>query len=199
MYQHTARAEATARWEEPDVLIVGAGASGAAVAWLLAEAGMKVVCLDQGGWVEPADLPHHQTDWELRRFTDFSPDPNVRQLAADYPVNAEASDFIPLMFNAVGGSTIHWSAHFPRYHPSDFRVRSLDGVSQLAWGVRGDGIALVGAVEGDAGDAVGDLIREGAVLRHAMNCSASPVPLSVARSRIGARSRPAGRVPNTSP
>ena len=31
------------------------------------------------------------------------------------------------MFNAVGGSTIHWSAHFPRYHPSDFRVRSLDG------------------------------------------------------------------------
>ena len=32
------------------------------------------------------------------------------------------------MFNAVGGSTIHWSAHFPRYHPSDFRVRSLDGV-----------------------------------------------------------------------
>jgi choline dehydrogenase-like flavoprotein len=33
------------------------------------------------------------------------------------------------MFNAVGGSTIHWSAHFPRYHPSDSRVRSLDGVA----------------------------------------------------------------------
>jgi choline dehydrogenase-like flavoprotein len=33
------------------------------------------------------------------------------------------------MFNAVGGSTIHWSAHFPRFHPSDFRVRSLDGVA----------------------------------------------------------------------
>jgi choline dehydrogenase-like flavoprotein len=32
------------------------------------------------------------------------------------------------MFNAVGGSTLHWSAHFPRFHPSDFRVRSLDGV-----------------------------------------------------------------------
>ncbi len=32
------------------------------------------------------------------------------------------------MFNAVGGSTIHWSAHYPRYHPSDFRVRTLDGV-----------------------------------------------------------------------
>ena len=33
------------------------------------------------------------------------------------------------MFNAVGGSTIHWSAHFPRFHPSDFRVRVLDGVA----------------------------------------------------------------------
>src|SRR5262249_49034746 len=40
-----------------------------------------------------------------------------------------ASVFAPLMFNAVGGSPIHWSAHFPRYHPSDFRVRSLDGVA----------------------------------------------------------------------
>jgi choline dehydrogenase-like flavoprotein len=33
------------------------------------------------------------------------------------------------MYNAVGGSTIHWSAHFPRFRPSDFRVRSLDGVA----------------------------------------------------------------------
>ena len=27
------------------------------------------------------------------------------------------------MFNGVGGSTVHWEAHFPRFHPSDFRVR----------------------------------------------------------------------------
>ena len=33
------------------------------------------------------------------------------------------------MHNAVGGSTIHWSAHFPRFRPSDFRVKSLDGVA----------------------------------------------------------------------
>jgi choline dehydrogenase-like flavoprotein len=118
----------TAHWDEPDVLIVGAGASGAAVAWSLAEAGFKVVCLEQGGWVQPAEMPHHQEDWELRRLTDFNPDPNVRQRPEDYPVNDAASTFTPLMFNAVGGSTIHWSAHFPRYHPSDFRVKSLDGV-----------------------------------------------------------------------
>jgi choline dehydrogenase-like flavoprotein len=116
------------RWDEPDVVIVGAGASGAAVAWSLSEAGHRVVCLEQGDWVARESLPHARDDWEIHRLTDFNPDPNVRQLAADYPLNNAASTFTPLMFNAVGGSTIHWSAHFPRYHPSDFRVRSLDGV-----------------------------------------------------------------------
>ena len=33
------------------------------------------------------------------------------------------------MFNAVGGSTILYAGHFPRLHPSDFRVRTLDGVA----------------------------------------------------------------------
>src|SRR5262245_10896953 len=113
---------------EPDALIVGAGASGAAVAWSLARAGFSVVCLEQGDWVRPESMPHWQLDWELRRLTDFNADPNVRGRPEDYPVNDRASAFTPLMFNAVGGSTIHWSAHFPRYHPSDFRVRSLDGV-----------------------------------------------------------------------
>jgi choline dehydrogenase-like flavoprotein len=120
--------ESTAHYTDPDVVIIGAGASGAAVAWSLSSAGYKVVSLEQGGWVDPRSLPHWQADWELRRLTDFNPDPNVRRRAEDYPVNEADSTFSPLMFNAVGGSTIHWSAHFPRYHPSDFRVRSLDGV-----------------------------------------------------------------------
>ncbi len=114
---------------EPDVLIVGAGAAGAAAAWSLARAGVRVLCLDQGGWQELATLPGTRNDWELRVRTDWNADPNVRQLPEDYPINAAESDYTPLMFNAVGGSTIHWSAHFPRFHPSDFRARSLDGVA----------------------------------------------------------------------
>src|SRR5262245_16466512 len=109
-----------------DVLVIGAGA---AVAWRLASAGIRVVCLEQGDWVEPGAYPHWRDDWELHRHTDWSAEPNVRRLAQDYPVNDEASPISPLMFNAVGGSTIHWSAHFPRFRPSDFRVKSLDGVA----------------------------------------------------------------------
>ena len=32
-------------------------------------------------------------------------------------------------FNGVGGGTIVYTAHFPRMHPSDFSVRTLDGVA----------------------------------------------------------------------
>ena len=39
------------------------------------------------------------------------------------------SPIAPLMYNAVGGSTIHWSAHFPRLKPSDFRVKTLDNIA----------------------------------------------------------------------
>ena len=37
-----------------DVLIIGSGASGAAVAWSLAETRMKILCLEQGDWVSPS-------------------------------------------------------------------------------------------------------------------------------------------------
>jgi choline dehydrogenase-like flavoprotein len=116
------------RYQEPDVLIVGAGASGAAVAWYLARSGFTVTCLEQGGWVDPAAMPHRRADWELARMGEWNPDPNVRALPQDYPLNNRESAITPLMYNAVGGSTIVWGAHFPRYHPSDFRTRSLDGV-----------------------------------------------------------------------
>ena len=112
-----------------DVLVIGAGASGGAFSWSLAEAGIDVMCLEQGGWFDPAAYPSTQPDWEIHRQTDFNPDPNFRRLPVDYPVNDADSPIAPLMYNAVGGSTIHWSAHFPRFHPSDFRVKSLDGVA----------------------------------------------------------------------
>ncbi len=110
-------------------MVVGAGATGAALSWRLATRGFKVTCLEQGAWVDPSAYPASYEGWPLHFGTDFHLDPNVRRLASDYPVNAEASPVSISMYNAVGGSTIHWSAHFPRLHPSDFRVRTLDGVA----------------------------------------------------------------------
>ena len=41
--------------ETADVLIIGAGASASAFAWSLADTRMRIVCLEQGDWVNPAD------------------------------------------------------------------------------------------------------------------------------------------------
>jgi choline dehydrogenase-like flavoprotein len=115
--------------ETVDVLIVGAGASGAALAWSLAETRMNILCLEQGDWMDPAKYPGMTSDWETRQFSDFGLSPNTRKRPEDYPVNDADSPIATSMFNAVGGSTILYAAHFPRFHPSDFRARTLDGVA----------------------------------------------------------------------
>jgi choline dehydrogenase-like flavoprotein len=115
--------------ESVDVLIIGAGASGAAVAWSLADTRMRILCLEQGDWGRTDEYPSAGRDWESRQFTDFSFSPNVRRARADYPINEDDSAIKVANFNGVGGGTVLYAAHFPRLHPSDFRVRSLDGVA----------------------------------------------------------------------
>ena len=66
-----------------DVLIVGAGASGAAIAWSLAETRMRILCLDQGGWVNPAEYPTTREDWESRAISDFHYCTYLSDLAVD--------------------------------------------------------------------------------------------------------------------
>ena len=112
-----------------DVLIIGAGASGAAVAWSLAETRMRILCLEQGDWIKPGDFPTNGRDWEARRYADFDLSPNRRGRDTDYPIN-DANAPMPIAnFNGVGGGTVLFTAHYPRMHPSDFRVRTLDGVA----------------------------------------------------------------------
>ena len=112
-----------------DVLIIGAGASGAAFAWSLADTRMKILCMEQGDWMDPNQYPTAGMDWEMRQLGDFALSPNTRKRPADYPVDDAASPIAISNFNAVGGSTILYAGHFPRLHPSDFRVRTLDGVA----------------------------------------------------------------------
>ena len=79
--------------------------------------------------MKQSDYPTNRLGWEMERFGAFGLSPNGRQRPEDYPINDDASPIKISNFNAVGGSTILYAAHFPRMHPSDFRVRSLDGVA----------------------------------------------------------------------
>jgi choline dehydrogenase-like flavoprotein len=116
--------------EIADVLIIGAGASGATAAKHLAESGFSVVVLDQGGWTNTAEIPGDKVEFELLWGGQrWHPDPNVRRGVADYPINFEESEQPVYMYNGMGGSTVHFAAVWSRPLPSDFRVRTLDGVA----------------------------------------------------------------------
>ncbi len=141
---------------DADVLVVGAGASGSVLTRRLAEAGVDVVCLEQGDWVQSHTFPGEAPEWDVLHQSRWATNPNTRRLPADYPINTDDAEIHPLMFSAVGGGTIHFAANWPRMTPSDFCVRSLDGVAddwpftyedlapyytqaELDWGVSGVG------------------------------------------------------------
>jgi choline dehydrogenase-like flavoprotein len=115
--------------DHADVVIVGAGAGGGVVARRLAEAGLDVVCLEQGEWPDRSNYPGATPEWELAAAKQWSSIPSVRNAAADYPIDLTDSDLGVVNFNGVGGGTILYAAQWPRMLPSDFVVRSTDGIA----------------------------------------------------------------------
>jgi len=111
-----------------DVLIIGAGPTGAVAAKRLAEAGLSVVVLEQGDWPDYSKARAEHADFEVTAGRDWAANPNRRQAASDYPIDDSDSDISAVLYNAVGGSTVLYAAHWQRNMPSDFRVRTLDGV-----------------------------------------------------------------------
>ena len=60
-----------------DVLIIGAGASGGAVAWSLSDTRMRILCLEQGDWMKSSKYPTTTNNWEAQQFGAFNIDPNL--------------------------------------------------------------------------------------------------------------------------
>lgn len=118
----------TGKIDTADVVIVGAGPSGAVAAHTLAQAGLRVVCLEQGDWQSPADYPGNRPEYELLLQKQWNWNPNTRGRPADYPMNLDQADVTPIMFGGVGGSSLLYGAMWMRLMPSDFRVKSLDGI-----------------------------------------------------------------------
>lgn len=117
------------RDEVADVLIIGAGPSGSVAAKHLAQAGFSVVTLEQGHMPDADRFPGRRPEWELVTQKQWHPNPNFRDMPRDYPVDTSESDVNPLMFAGVGGSATLYAGHWTPFMPSDFKVRSLDGVA----------------------------------------------------------------------
>jgi choline dehydrogenase-like flavoprotein len=118
----------TTQRTDADALIIGAGPTGAVAAKRLAEGGLRVVVLEQGDWPDYSKARAGHADFELTAGRDWSANPNRRMAAADYPICDDESDICAVLYNAVGGSSVLFAAHWQRNMPSDFRVRTLDGV-----------------------------------------------------------------------
>jgi choline dehydrogenase-like flavoprotein len=105
--------------EEVDLVVVGAGAGGSVLTQRLARAGWTVVCLDAGPFWDP------DADW-------VSDERGSHTLYWTEPRQIGGADPVPLGSNnsgrGVGGSMVHFAGYVPRFHPSDFRTASTDGV-----------------------------------------------------------------------
>jgi choline dehydrogenase-like flavoprotein len=123
------------------VLVIGAGPSGAALAWRLAEHGAHVLCLEQGDWIAGDELPKAHADWDARARHCWNPSPVKRRAAHDYPVTSVGEDPVDVyIYNAVGGSAIGYGGHFWRLNPSDFRAATLDSFG-VDWPIGYDDLA----------------------------------------------------------
>ncbi|HEV2462853.1 MAG TPA: GMC family oxidoreductase [Acidobacteriaceae bacterium] len=102
-----------------DYCIVGVGSAGGVLAQRLARAGFSVVALEAGpfwdtekDWVSD-EKGSHELYWDDLRIT-----------GGKDPLALGANN----SGKGVGGGSVHWAAFAPRFHPSDFRVYSQDGV-----------------------------------------------------------------------
>ena len=112
-----------------DIIIVGLGASGAASAWMLSKSNLKILIIEQGGKYNNDDFHKKKDTWEISKLKKFNVNPNIRKGKYDYEIDNKNSDIDIANFNGIGGSTILYSGHFPRFHPSDFKVKTVDNVS----------------------------------------------------------------------
>jgi len=105
--------------ETVDYCIVGVGSAGGVLVQRLARAGFRVVALEAGpfwdtekDWVSD-EKGSHELYWNDLRIT-----------GGTHPLALGENN----SGKGVGGGSVHWAAFAPRFHPSDFRIYTEDGV-----------------------------------------------------------------------
>jgi choline dehydrogenase-like flavoprotein len=120
-----------------DVCIVGSGAGGGMAAYVLANAGIKVVLLEAGPLYDPAKNVM-QLKWPyesprrgagtLRPFGDFDAAYGGWQLDGEPYTHKDGTKFDWFRSRMLGGRTNHWGRISLRFGPNDFKRRSMDGL-----------------------------------------------------------------------
>ncbi len=102
-----------------DLCIVGAGAGGSVLAQRLARRGWRIVVLEAGPFWHPDEdwvsdeAGSHGLYWTSKRI-----------VGGGNPIELGKNN----SGHGVGGSMNHYAGYCPRFHPSDFQTKTVDGV-----------------------------------------------------------------------
>ena len=109
--------------ERYDVIVVGTGAGGGALAHALAPSGKRILLLERGNF-----LPRETANWDVEEVFQHG-----RYISEDTWYDADDKPFQPQVHYFVGGATKLYGAALYRLRPQDFgELRHVDGTSP-AW------------------------------------------------------------------
>ncbi|PWU07369.1 MAG: hypothetical protein C5B51_10135 [Terriglobia bacterium] len=109
-----------------DFVVIGCGAAGGVMARELSTAGFRVVVLEQGPWRHEKDFTHDEIGVLYRSglTNDYRKQPNTfRKTPGETAKRQPAVEYGRM----VGGGSVHFTSNYWRFHPEDFRERSLVG------------------------------------------------------------------------
>ena len=134
----------------PDVIVIGAGAGGAAAAWRLTQQGLNVLIAEAGPRYEPArDYRLHTARWEIERFPYKRGAQGQHSFDVGVPLAPQWDDLhswnavagrlnrsgVRVVADAgyhhlrgVGGTTLRYTGESHRLHPQSMKLRKQFGV-----------------------------------------------------------------------
>jgi choline dehydrogenase-like flavoprotein len=190
--------------DEHDVVIVGAGITGAIIARELAEAGMRVLVLEAGtddarsysnGYQEQLNAyygAYYKPPNSPYPFNPDAPQPDIAALplpGSNYFVETGPVTYASDYTRTAGGTTLHWLGTCLRMLPEDFELRSRFGVGR-DWPIGYDDlVADYGKAEWEIGVSanVADQAYLGVTFPRDYGYPMRRVPPSWLDGRLGAR------------
>ena len=112
---------------EVEILVIGSGAGGGIAAWVLAEAGYRVLVLEKGPWLDGSAFSNDDIKFGYRDFYTQDVLIEPRTFRSNPRETARVNHASPLS-RCVGGGTLHYGAASFRFIPDMFRMASLYGV-----------------------------------------------------------------------
>lgn len=122
--------------DEVDFVIVGSGAAGGVLAKELSTNGFRVVVLEQGPYLTEADFTHNEI--EILSLDKLTNHPKLQPTTVRKTPDEKAKPQRALVYGrCVGGTSVHFTANYWRFHEIDFiersKVGSIPGATLVDW------------------------------------------------------------------